>query len=333
MAWDRVLEKYPRDAMAIQCAHLMDFYRGDAVNLRDRIGRVLGHWDKDTPNFSYILGMQAFGFEECNQYDRAEEAARIALDIEPRDGWTVHALAHVMEMRGQYEEGKKLLRSREQDWAPDSGFAFHNWWHLALFHIEHEDFVGALKLYDEKVIPEESDVALQMLDATAMLWRLHLQGVDVGSRWNRIADMWARKTPVENGHYAFNDLHAVISLVGAGRVKEAREVFGAVRKSASDGPDTLRMMARDVGIPTCSAIIAFAEERFGEAVDALLPVRTIAHRFGGSHAQRDMLTQTLIESAIRSGNTGLASNLMNERKVHKPFSPLTRRFDAKIEAH
>ena len=50
-------------------------------------------------------------------------------------------------------------------------------------------------------------------------------------------------------------------------------------------------------------------------------------------AQRDILTQTLIESAICADNTGLASNLISERSVHKPFSPLTRRFNAKIKTH
>ena len=178
VAWDRVLARYPRDAMAIQCAHLMDFFRGDAVNLRDRVGRVIQHWHESVPGYSYILGMQAFGFEECNQYDKAEETANKALEIERRDGWSVHALAHVMEMQGRYEEGKDLMLSREQDWAPDNGFASHNWWHLALFHIEHEDFPSAVRLYDEKVIPEDSDITARMLDATALLWRLHLQGVD-----------------------------------------------------------------------------------------------------------------------------------------------------------
>jgi len=332
-AWDRVLERHPRDAMAIQCAHLMDFFRGDAVNLRDRVGRVIRHWHKSVPGYSYILGMLAFGFEECNQYDKAEETANKALEIERRDGWSVHALAHVMEMQSRYEEGKDLMRSRVQDWAPDNGFAFHNWWHLALFHIEHEDFPGALRLYDEKVIPEDSDVALQMLDATALLWRLHLQGVDVGERWSRIADMWARKAPVENGYYAFNDLHAVISFLGAGRVAEARTVLAAVEATAETNLESTGRMAREIGIPACSAFLAFAEERYTDAVELLLPIRTIAHRFGGSHAQRDILTQTLIESAIRGDNTGLASNLMSERTVHKPFSPLTRRFNARIKTH
>jgi hypothetical protein len=77
-------------------------------------------------------------------------------------------------------------------------------------------------------------------------------------------------------------------------------------------------------------MIAFARGNYGEAVDCLYPMRTIANRFGGSNAQRDILSQTLIESAIRDGQSGLASNLMNERSVQKPFSPLTRRFTAKI---
>jgi tetratricopeptide (TPR) repeat protein len=316
--------------MTIQCGHLTDFMLGDAVNLRDRIGRVIGHWDTDTPGYSYILGMHAFGLEECNQFDRAEEAGRAALAIEPRDGWSVHAVTHVLEMQNRYDEGQQFLSSRIDDWAPDNGFAFHNWWHLALFHMEQEDFVAALELYDEQILPGDSDVSLQMLDAAALLWRLHLQGVDVGERWTKIADLWARKTPMENGYYAFNDMHAVISLVGAGRIGEAEEVLKAVKSAATENPDLTRMMAHEVGIPVCSAMIAFARGNYGEAVDRLYPVRTIANRFGGSNAQRDILSQTLIESAIRDGQSGLASNLVNERSVQKPFSPLTRRFTAKI---
>jgi len=330
VAWDRVLADYPRDAMAIQCGHLTDFLVGDAVNLRDRIGRVISHWDKDTPGYSFILGMHAFGLEECNQFDRAEEAARAALAIEARDGWSIHAVAHVLEMQNRYEEGQEFMSSRSDDWAPDNGFAFHNWWHLALFHLEQDDFAAALKLYDEQILPGDSDVSLQMLDAAALLWRLHLQGVDVGERWTKIADLWARKNPVENGYYAFNDMHAVISLVGAERILEAEEVLKAVKSAAVENSGQTQMMAADVGIPVCTAMIAVARGNYAEAVDCLYPVRTIANRFGGSNAQRDILTQTLIESAIRDGQSGLASNLINERSVLKPFSPLTQRFKGKI---
>lgn len=329
--WDRVLADYPRDALAIQCAHLTDFYLGDAVNLRDRIGRVIDHWDKDTPGYSYILGMQAFGLEECNQFEKAEDTALAALAIEARDGWSVHAMAHVFEMQNRYDEGEKFMRSTRENWAPDNGFATHNWWHLALFHIEYEDFSGALDLYDQQILPDgESDVSLQMLDASALLWRLLLQGIDVGTRWQTIADLWARKTPLENGYYAFNDMHAVIALVGDGRIAEAKEVLSAVESAASENPALTGMMARDIGVPVCSAMIAFGEQKYARVVADLYPVRSIANRFGGSNAQRDILTQTLIAAAIRDGQSGLASNLLSERAVHKPFSPLTRRFKDKI---
>jgi tetratricopeptide (TPR) repeat protein len=330
LTWDQVLVNFPRDALALQLGHLTDFLRGDCFNLRDRVCRVMTSWDKSVPGYSYILGMQAFGFEECNQYDKAELVSTTALEMQARDPWAVHALAHVLEMQGRFDEGKIMYRERENDWAPDNGFAFHNWWHLALYHVEHEDFDGALEIYDEQILPGDADVSMQMLDASALLWRLHLQGVEVTTRWDRLAELWARKTGTENGYYAFNDLHALIAFVGAGRFDAAKEVLSAVEAAAQDNAGVTRMMAQDVGVPTCRAMINFGQQRYQDVVDQLLPIRTLAHRFGGSHAQRDILTQTLIESALRGGNLKLANNLVSERKLHKPFTPLSQRFATRL---
>src|SRR5512134_2175914 len=67
--------------------------------------------------YSYVLGMHAFGLEECNQYAEAEVTGRRALDLVPTDGWAVHAVTHVMEMQGRIDEGIGWLTSREADWA------------------------------------------------------------------------------------------------------------------------------------------------------------------------------------------------------------------------
>ncbi|MEM9530092.1 MAG: tetratricopeptide repeat protein [Pseudomonadota bacterium] len=325
-AWDAVLADYPRDALALQFGHLTDFYLGDAVNLRDRVGRVIGHWDPMLPGYSYVRGMQAFGLEECNHFDRAEEVGREALDLERRDPWAIHAVAHVMEMQNRHGEGRSFLRDREQDWAPDNGLAFHNWWHLALFHIEDQQFAEALKLYDNYVSQDMGETSLQMVDASALLWRLRLMGVELGDRWQVLADLWLQRTPVENGFYAFNDLHALIAAASTGRLAQAREIQRATEAAARDEAGVTGMMARLVGVPCNAAFLAFAEERYNDAVVALAPVRSIANRFGGSNAQRDILNQTLIEAAIRSGQAGLAANLVNERAEHKPLSRLTARF-------
>jgi tetratricopeptide (TPR) repeat protein len=317
-AFDSVLVEYPRDAFAIQSAHLMDFFRGDSLNLRNRISRVLPHWNADVPGYSYILGMHAFGLEECNQYDQAEETGRRALDLERKDAWAVHAVTHVMEMQGRVIDGIQWLESRTDDWAPNNNFAFHNWWHLALFYLDRGFVQNVLSIYDSQIHPKPPEFALQLLDATSLLWRLHLEGADVGDRAYRVADNWAARVDAERGFYAFNDMHAMMAFIQTGREHETDHLIAGLEWTVKNGTGINVMMTRDVGLPLCRAIQAFGRERYAEAVRLIEPVRDIANRFGGSHAQRDVLTLTLIEAAIRSGQHRLAQHYIAERTVLRP---------------
>ena len=88
-------------------------------------------------------------------------------------------------------------------------------------------------------------------------------------------------------------------------------------------------MSQDVGRGVCRAFRAFGQERYAEVVSELVQVRDIAHRFGGSHAQRDVLTLTLVEAAIRSGQPRLAHHYLGERLVLKPASRWARRIAAR----
>jgi tetratricopeptide (TPR) repeat protein len=329
---DRSLVDHPRDILAIQIAHLFDFFRGDALNLRNRIARVLPHWGEDVPGYSYLLGMYAFGLEECNQYAEAEDTARRALALEPRDAWAVHAGAHVMEMQGRIDEGIAWLSSREAHWAPDNGFAYHNWWHLALFHLDQSRPAEALKIYDERIHPAPPETVLQLIDSTGMLWRLWLEGVELGERAARVADNWAARLDTERGFYAFNDMHAMMAFAMTGREAEAQQLETGIAWALEHGARTNRAMTRDVGQPVCRALRAFGQGRYGDAIAGLEPVRDIAMRFGGSHAQRDALSLTLIESALRSAQPALARHYLAERIVLKPGSRWARRLGARAAA-
>lgn len=329
--YDRVLVDEPRDAFAVQTAHLLDFYRGDALNLRNRISRVLPHWSASVPHYSYILGMHAFGLEECNQYPAAEATGRKALELQPKDAWAVHAVTHVMEMQGRVDEGIDWLESRESDWAPDNGFAFHNWWHLALFYLDRQRHERVLELYDRQIFPEPTEFSLQLVDATAMLWRLYLLGVDTGARFQAVADAWERKLEIERGYYAFNDVHALLAFLGAGRERAARQVLQDLEATTRGTVGSNVAMAHAVGLPLGRGLQAFARGRYAEAIAQIEPVRDSAHRFGGSHAQRDLLTLTLIEAAIRAGQPNLARHYLAERLVHKPASGLGWRLLAQTE--
>ncbi len=330
-AYDHVLVDHPRDVFALQLAHLFDFFRGDSLNLRNRVSRVLPHWSPSVPGYSFVLGMHAFGLEECNQYEQAEESARSSLSLEPKDVWAVHAGVHCMEMQGRIEDGIGWLETKASDWAPDNSFAYHNWWHLALLHLDRERYERVLELYDSSVYPERSDFSLQLVDATALLFRLHLLGQNVDSRMQELATVWESKLDGERGFYAFNDAHAMMALAVAGREAAVRTLLEHM-EAAAKGTTTNAQMTREVGLPVARALLAFARGRHAEVIATLEPVRDIAHRFGGSHAQRDLLTLTLIQSALRTGIDRLARHYLAERRVHRPASALGWRLGASTGA-
>ncbi|MBX9773005.1 MAG: tetratricopeptide repeat protein [Xanthobacteraceae bacterium] len=313
----------PHDLLALQVGHQLDFFRGEARMLRDRIARALPAWSNDVPGYHTMLGMHAFGLEETGDYIAAEVAGRTAVALNARDSWAQHAVAHVMEMQGRQQEGITWMTGNTEGWSRDSFFAVHNWWHVALYHLDLGQADEALKLFDGPIYGAKSKIILEMIDASAMLWRMQLRGVDVGDRWQAVADAWQPHAGA--GNYAFNDAHAAMAFVGAGRKDALAQVIEAQQEAMQRDGDNA-MFTRKVGHPIVLAIKAFGDGNYADALRRLREVRNIAHRFGGSHAQRDVLDLTLIESALRSGQHSIATALAAERLATRPKSPLSRLF-------
>jgi tetratricopeptide (TPR) repeat protein len=323
----RVLEdvsaRFPRDALALQTGHQVDFFTGDSRMLRDRIARALPQWRETLPGYHAVLGMHAFGLEETGDFAAAERSGRRAIELQPRDTWAWHAVAHVHEMRNAPAAGVDWLAPNTEHWARDSFFAVHNWWHLALFHLEQDHVDEVLALYDRAIGGPGSTVVFDMIDQSALLWRLTLRGVDVGDRWQLLADRWAPLA--DAGNYAFNDAHAMMAFVGAGRTADQQRVLDAQR-AAMARDDENRSFTAEVGHPAARALQAFGAGDYAETVRLLRPLRSYAHRFGGSHAQRDVIDLTLVEAALRGGDAPLGAALAAERAAMRPQSPLAQRF-------
>jgi tetratricopeptide (TPR) repeat protein len=327
--YGEILVDYPRDSLALHVAHVGDFFLGQSTMLRDRVAQVLPYWDSGVPFYGYVLGQHAFGLEECNEFDRAEERGRRALELNPRDPWAIHAVAHVMEMQGRHADGIDWLNSRRKDWSLDNAFAIHNWWHLALYHLDLGDNERVLEIYDGYIRAQPSSYALDMLDASAMLWRMQLRGADVGNRWEELANCW--ETTIADGFYAFNDVHAMMSFVGADRADSMKRLLATLERRAQ-ATGTNAMMTRDVGLPFARALKDFAEGRYEACLDGLAAIRTIVHRFGGSNAQRDLVNLTMIEAAHRAGRHRQAFALVSERTSFKPSSPFNWALSARSAA-
>ena len=196
----------------------------------------------------------------------------------------------------------------------------HLWWHKALFLLEQQRIDDVLAIYDREVHHAgSSGVPIEMLDASALLWRLHLDGTDVGGRFAPLADAWTNGA-VGQPWYVFNDLHAVMAYLGGGRLDDARRQVAAIEADAEASPigATNRSASAIAGAPAARALLAFAEQRYDDVVGHLLPVRRQLQCFGGSHAQRDAFQRTLVEAAIRGGNHQLADGLLRERLAIRP---------------
>lgn len=322
-ALDRHNADYPHDIVALQSGHLMDFYRANARELRDRIARVLPKWSADMPGYSILLGMHSFGLEETGDYARAEETGRRAVDLQPLDCWAHHAVAHVMEMQGRAEDGIGWMIVREPHWSGDDNFfKVHNWWHRSLCHLDLEQFDEVFALYDGPVRQDRSTMALDMIDASALLWRLHLSGQDVGARWEELAATW--DSHADGRTYPFNDWHAVMAYLGTGRNAEVDRIIEDYRSSVrtTDAAE----WGRRTAVPLIEGFSAFWHGDYQTAVNRLHGARFIANSFGGSHAQRDIIDWTLTEAAVRGGLSGLAESLANERLALKPHSPVNQSF-------
>ena len=321
----RILEDisiaYPRDALALQAGQLMDFLLGDSRMLRDRIGRALPAWSDGMPDYHAVLGMLAFGLEETGLYDRAEAAGRRAVELEPRNGWAQHAVAHVLEMQDRRLEGVAWMRADIHAWTHESYFAVHNWWHLALFHLGLGEVDEVLRLYDGPVWGHRSTMSFDLVDASAMLWRLKLIGVDVGDRWAPLAEAWAAQPA---GRLAFEDAHAMMAFIGAGREDLARATLEA-QAAAASSPGDNAYFAREVGLPLARGLLAFGRSDHATAIELLRGVRNRAGRFGGSHAQRDVIDLTLIAAARGLGDGNLERALLAERACAQPLAEVAAR--------
>ncbi|MEV7416656.1 tetratricopeptide repeat protein [Streptomyces sp. NPDC089919] len=314
---------HPRDALALFVGHQLDFLTGDATRLRDRVGGALSAWPREDPHRGPLLGMYAFGLEECGHYEHARETGAAALERNPRDVWATHAVAHTYEMQGRFAEGAAFLEARTGHWSGGNFLTVHTWWHYALYALEAGRPDRALAVYDTSLHHADSrGLAMELLDAAALLWRLRLAGSDQSGRWSALADAWAARA--DPPFYAFNDVHAVMAYAGAGRIAEAQRLIAGRRRWLAEpaaGALTNHAMTAEIGLPVCEALVAHAREDHDTVVDLLWPLRRRLHEAGGSHAQRDAIQQTLLESALRAARHPIARTLISERTALRPDSP------------
>uniref|UniRef100_A0A8B9Q5W8 Tetratricopeptide repeat protein 38 n=1 Tax=Apteryx owenii TaxID=8824 RepID=A0A8B9Q5W8_APTOW len=284
----------------------------------------------------YVKGYYSFGLMETNFFDRAEELACEALAVNKTDAWSVHTIAHVNEMKAEVEKGLAFMKETETNWKNSDMLACHNYWHWALYFIEKGEYEAALTIYDNHIAPRclSSGSMLDVVDNCSMLYRLHLEDVKLGNRWDNVLKLTKKHT--KDHILLFNDVHILMSSLGAKDHKTTDELLTTLQELAKTHCEEHELsLAPSLGLPLCQAFIEFENGNCDKAVDLLYPIRYQLIQIGGSNAQRDIFSQLLIHAALNcksQAKRNLAKCLLRERDTMRPNSPMTERLIRKAAA-
>lgn len=303
--------EHPQDGLALRLAHFTHFYSGNPRRMRDSMARILPLWSPDHRDYGFLLGMYAFGLEENGEYVKAEDFGRRAVERNPADAWSVHAVAHVLEMTERSAEGIEWVNKLEKSWSTVNNFRFHLYWHRCLYHLERGEFDIVLRLYDDQIVSDiESDFYLDICNASSLLWRLEMFGIGIGDRWQRLIDV-ARKH-VGDTDVIFVSLHYLMALVAAGDVEATDRMITNIRQWPSLS-GTQAQICADCGVALAEGLRLARSGRYAEALAIMAPVRYRLDQIGGSRAQRDVFHMILIDVAKSSQETLRARGLFAER--------------------
>ncbi|WP_417671605.1 tetratricopeptide repeat protein [Roseibium sp.] len=307
---DTALRRAPHDALLLKLVHAIRFVLGDSTGMRRSIESVLPAYDPAHSAYGYVLGCHAFALEETGEYEMAERAGRLGLDHANDDAWGLHAVAHVHDMTGRAEEGIGWLEARPDRWAHCNNFGFHVWWHLALMYLDRGDADKALALYDSEIRKDRTDDYRDISNATSLLARLEIEGVNVGARWEELALLSDKRA--EDGCNVFADLHYLLALLNGGRRMGSERLLNSLR-SRSIGQGDLGHISQTAGLPTGLGLEQYRLGNYASAFHLLSSARRELPTIGGSHAQRDVFERLTIDAAIRAGLASEAEDLIKDR--------------------
>jgi tetratricopeptide (TPR) repeat protein len=308
---ETVLRQLPHDTLSAKLSHGIRFMLGDSAGMRRSVERVMEAHSTQNSCRGYLLGCHAFTLEETGDYASAEATGREGLTLAPDDAWGLHAVAHVHDMTARPDGGIALIEGNTPAWSGSNNFRYHVWWHKALLHMEKGELDVALGLYDAQIRADKTDDYRDISNATSLLARLELEGVDVGLRWEELADFSENR--VEDGCLVFADLHYLLALTGAQR-GPARAAMTA--RFARDATKSGEMPARveAPGNAALAGLNAFSEGRYDTAFLNLAAARPLMQTIGGSHAQRDVFERITVDAGLRAGQYDATAAILRDRQ-------------------
>lgn len=342
--YEILLQAYPRDLLAHRLVQLDLFWIGESAWMRNIIERAAPVWSGAIPGFTHFQALRAFGNEENGFYEDAERYGRDSIERDPTNGWGAHTVAHVMEMQGRHSDGIAWLDGLKDHWAGLNNFVHHLWWHRSLFHLMRGEYDAILDIYDRHIRNPESPLIRanpghygDFQNCVDVLKHLDMFGQDVGTRWEPVADI--AEDRIGNHAAPLSSAQVATALAAAGRDSGVETYLSALREFAATDETNNAARVRTAVLPAAEGAIAHQRGQHQRVLDILIPARRSLWQIGGSHAQRNIFTQMLADSAQHLGRQDVVDLLveeMTQRGFEKPAERLmfTGEMDAgKVAIH
>jgi len=305
----------PTDIVALKLCQSELFWLGEMHWSASISASVSEHWNKDNTYYSDYLAIRAFDLEETGDYVQAESAGRECVAINPADVWGTHAVTHVMYMQGRGSEGAQWLDTLHAGghWHGLGQMVLHLWWHRALFHLLNRQPDAAIAVYDDylrnfdlDMVAALPDLYLDLQNASSLLIRLEMMGIDIGSRWTALAEICELR--IEDTSNAFSSAHYAAVLAADGRFDKAQLLIDNMRQPLQSGL-TVASSYSNAALPAAIAAVAHRKKEYRKVIDTLMPARFRLVQMGGSHAQREVFLLILADALQAEGEQVLLRKL------------------------
>jgi hypothetical protein len=155
-------------------------------------------------------------------------------------------------------------------------------------------------------------------NAASALFRLQRLGVNVGNRWEELADK--AEARIGDCISAFTLPHWMMALTATGRTAAAKRMIEAMR-AFGNSRGTIPRIVREYALPITEAQLAYEEGRYDEALKLMRPAIGGMYRLGGSHAQQDVLEQFFVDAALKAGSTADICRSIERVAGRRPIPP------------
>ena len=327
--WRALLDDDPTDLLAVRICDTTHFRFGLTQAVLEQADRLAPAWSPELPGFDCFQTVWAFAHEEAGDTVGAERAVDAAYECDPTNFFAHHVKAHILETENRAGEGRFWLGEQSRYWGIGNNLVHHLWWHRALMQLDLGERDAVLASYDGNIRNLEApltraapDQFNDLQNATALLWRLEMLGLDVGARWEELADK--AEARIGDSAYLLLPPHLMLALAASGRDAAAERFLAALREQAADRSRWDAAAIADVVVPVCEAGLAHRRGRFGEVVTLLEPRLERIRLLGGSNAQRDLFRQILIDSAMKADRRDVVGAMIAEERAGHSVPPSQR---------